>query len=489
MMRYQSTRKNYEKVKSSEAIQLGMVPSGGLFVPEDFPRLSEEEVRAMEDESYQEIAYRVLSKFLTDFSEDVLRDVISNSYSGNFDSEEIVPLTRLGDDLNLLELWHGPTAAFKDLALQFMPRLLTRTMEREMVILVATSGDTGKAALEGFKDVEGTTIVVFYPKEGVSELQKLQMVTTGGDNTSVVALEGDFDDCQSGVKEIFGDNDFKSQFSQAFSSANSINWGRLVPQIVYWFSAYSNLMEEGEIKFGDKIDIVVPTGNFGNILSSYYAHKIGLPVENFVCASNENNVLTDFIRTGVYDANRELKKTISPAMDILISSNLERFVFDITGGDAAKVREWYGELAESGKFTIDEGTKGELDGFFYGEYATEGETLETISKVFDKHEYPLDPHTAVGVSCYYKYRKRAGSERSALIASTANPFKFAPSVVNALTGEKEEGAFENLRKLKKITGWPVHRGLRNLKDMEIRHDITSTREDIRETIKEILSKR
>ncbi len=489
MMRYESTRKNYRKVASSEAVQLGMVPTGGLFVPEELPELSEKELEGMLDESYQERAFRILRKFLTDFPIETLREIVLNSYGQNFDSEEIAPIAKLDKEVYLLELWHGPTAAFKDLALQFMPRLLSKAIDRETVILVATSGDTGKAALEGFKDVEGTKIIVFYPKDGVSKMQELQMVTTGGGNTAVVALEGNFDDCQNGVKEIFSDQEFKKQFDQAFSSANSINWGRLAPQIVYWFSAYSDLCNEGEIDFGEKIDIIVPTGNFGNILSSYYAYRMGLPVDNFVCASNENNILTDFLRTGVYDTSREFKKTISPAMDILISSNLERFLFHVSNGSAEKIRGWYEDLDERGKFVVDKRVKEKINGFFYGEYATQRETLETISDTFEEYDYLLDPHTAVGVKCYYKYREKLDNNKKALVASTANPFKFAPAVLRALTGEEhEKDVFETLERLKEITGLEIHRGLKDLKNKSIEHCYTSTKSGIRETIREVLSK-
>lgn len=487
-MRYESTRGNYGKVSPSEAVQLGMVPEGGLFVPEKIPEFSEEELYDMTEEGYQEIAYRILSQYLTDLSEKGLREVISSSYYENFDVEEVAPTVKLRNDQYLLELWHGPTAAFKDIPLQFLPRLLSVGMERETAVLVATSGDTGKAALEGFKDVDGTRIIVFYPDGGVSRLQELQMVTTGGDNTAVVALEGNFDDCQSGVKEVFADEEFKGEFSYAFSSANSINWGRLVPQIVYWFSAYLSLLSAGEIGPSEEVDIVVPTGNFGNILSAYYASRMGLPVGKLVCASNENKVLTDFFRSGIYDTDREFRSTISPAMDILISSNLERFLFHVTDRDPRRVRSWYTALDKNGKFEVDERIREKMGRIFHGEFATQEETLETISRIYEENDYPLDPHTAVGVRCFEKYRERTGSERPTLLASTANPFKFSPAVMEALSDGGFDGdEFEALEKLKEETGWPIHQGLRGLKEAEIKHDYTCPRDGIRNIIQKILS--
>ncbi|KXA91792.1 threonine synthase [candidate division MSBL1 archaeon SCGC-AAA259D18] len=486
-MKYESTRGNFEKVTSSEAIQLGMVPKGGLFVPERVPEFSEKEIREMEGEKYREIAHRVLRKFLTNFSGETLGKTIDSSYRENFEAEEVVPTVKLEEGVHLIELWHGPTAAFKDVPLQFMPRLLSRAIERETVVLVATSGDTGKAALEGFKDVKGTRIIVFYPKESVSRMQELQMTTTGGSNTAVVALEGDFDDCQNGVKDVFADWEFQSEFPQRFSSANSINWGRLAPQIVYWITSYLQLSAKGELEVEEEVDIVVPTGNFGDILSAYYARRMGLPVNKLVCASNENRVLADFFRTGTYDANRELKRTSSPAMDILISSNLERFLYHETGRDPERISSWYESLDKDGRFTVDGKTKERMDRVIHGEYATEDETLETISRIYEDHGYPLDPHTAVGVKCFEKYGERVERGKTALIASTANPHKFAPAVMKALSDREWEGReFEALDELKEKTGWPIHRSLRNLKEAEIRHDYTCPRDGIRDIIRKIL---
>ena len=496
-MKYISTRGNYEAVSSARAIQLGMVPTGGLFVPEEIPELAREEIYQMQTDSYQEIAYQLLTNYLTDYTEEELKEVIANAYNqDNFAAEEIAPLVNLDEEEYILELWHGPTAAFKDMALQLMPYLLTKAvdkvdLDKEIVILVATSGDTGKAALEGFKDVSGVKIIVFYPDEGVSKIQERQMVTTGGNNTSVVAVEGNFDDCQNRVKEIFGDQEFKDQLDQAgykFSSANSINWGRLVPQIVYYAAAYARLLKRGAVEPGEKINITVPTGNFGNILSAYYAYRMGLPVNKLVCASNDNKVLTDFLRTGVYDINREFKKTISPSMDILISSNLERFLFAVTDHDADKINRWYQQLQEEGRFEIDQQTKERIDNIFAGQYAAEEDCLTTIGSVFAEQEYLLDPHTAVGVNCYQQYKEESGEQLATVIASTANPYKFSPAVLSAITDRdtaaKDE--FTILQELAAESGWEVHPALQGLKQEPIRHDYQAAQLEIKQKIEQIL---
>ena len=496
-MKYISTRGNYKEVSSARAIQLGMVPPGGLFVPREVPQFSREEIYKLQEDSYQEIAYKVLAKYLTDYTEEELKEAISLAYNGeNFAVSEIASLVKLQKGEYILELWHGPTAAFKDMALQLMPQLLTKAVEKlgvekEIVILVATSGDTGKAALEGFKDVVGTEIIVFYPKEGVSEIQKQQMVTTGGENTAVVAIEGNFDDCQSEVKQIFSDQEFREELDQSgykFSSANSINWGRLVPQIIYYLATYSRLLSREEIKEGEKINITVPTGNFGNILAAYYATKMGLPANKLVCASNENKVLTDFLSTGVYDINREFKKTISPSMDILISSNLERFLFEITDHDAKKINKWYKELNEKGKFEVDKETKDKIRSLFAGYYADETDCLNTINKTYKNYEYVLDPHTAVGVNCYQQYKKEREETRPVVIASTASPYKFSPAVLKALldadTASGDE--FRIIEALEEKTGWDVHPALEGLKEGERKHNLQARRGEIKERIEEIL---
>ncbi|MFW6381508.1 MAG: threonine synthase [Bacillota bacterium] len=478
-MNYISTRGNYPPVQAAEAIRLGMVPEGGLFVPGEVPQLSFEEINKHKHADYQELATWILGYFLEDFSGQELEEAVTTAYhSSNFPVEGVTPLVRLGDNTYILELWHGPTAAFKDMALQLMPELLVRAVkksgiDREVVILVATSGDTGKAALEGFKGVDGIRIIVFYPEAGVSQIQEDQMITTGGNNTEVVAVRGNFDDCQTAVKGVFGDRDFNRTLKQngyQFSSANSINWGRLVPQIVYYFAAYLNLLEAGKIEERQLIDIVVPTGNFGNILAGYYASRMGLPVNKFICASNENKVLTDFLRTGVYDIKRDFKKTISPSMDILISSNLERFLFEVTGHDSQKIRYWYNQLREQGGFEIDSGTLKEIQSLFVGEFARETEVKQIIKTTFEQYNYLVDPHTGVGLSCLQSLRKARLSDRITVVDSTANPFKFGRAVLEALTGEVQEGDdYLILERLQEFTGWELHRGLAGLRTASPRH--------------------
>ncbi|GAB6100107.1 threonine synthase [Halanaerocella petrolearia] len=495
-MEYISTRGNYKSVSAAEAIQLGMVPTGGLFVPKKIPTIDKEEIYELQDSTYQEVAYKVLAKFLTDYSEQELKEIVTTVYNkDNFSVEEIAPVVKLDDNEYILELWHGPTAAFKDMALQLMPHLLAKAIEKvelenNVVILVATSGDTGKAALEGFKDVDGIEIIVFYPDQGVSKVQERQMVTTEGNNTAVVAVEGNFDDCQSTVKEIFADQDFKDVLQEKgyqFSSANSINWGRLVPQLVYYFAAYADLLRNNEIEEGAEINISVPTGNFGNILAAYYASQMGLPVNKLVCASNDNKILTDFLATGVYDINRDFKQTISPSMDILISSNLERFLFEITGHDDKKINKWYQQLQEKGKFEVDQETKDKIKELFSGYYATEEETLQTIADVFTDYDYTLDTHTAVGVKSYQKYKKDTNDQTPTIIASTANPYKFSKAVLESLEGEsKIEDEFEILNKLKQVSGIEIHQGLKNLDKEEVRHDRKSTSEGIKDEVKDVL---
>ncbi len=495
-MKYISTRGNYDKVEAAEAIRTGMVPTGGLFVPESIPEISLDKINDMKDKTYQEIALSVIEKFLTDYSKEELEESINAAYNeNNFPVEEVAPIMKLRDNLYILELWHGPTAAFKDMALQLMPQLLVRAMkkldtDKEVVILVATSGDTGKAALEGFKDVEGVKIIVFYPAEGVSKIQEVQMTTTTGNNTSVVAVEGNFDDCQTAVKSIFADQEFNKQINQnsyQFSSANSINWGRLVPQIVYYFSTYSYLLKEQLIKAGDKINVSVPTGNFGNILAAYYAYKMGLPINKFICASNDNKVLTDFLANGVYDANRDFKRTISPSMDILISSNLERFLFEITDHNSDKINKWYNDLKENGSFKVDEQTLRKMKSIFVGNYTTEKEARLTIADIFKEHKYAVDPHTAVGVDVYQKYYQQENDETITIVDSTANPYKFAEAVLDSISHtDDDNNQYENLNILQEITGMKIHRALQNLDDKEIRHKRKCSSDSIRKEILDIL---
>ena len=396
-----------------------MVPGGGLFVPERIPQLTLAEIQAMADWSYDQIAEKITGLFLTDYSAAELKTMISQSYTnGSFDCPEIAPLVALEGQASILELWHGPTAAFKDMALQIMPRLLTAARdkvgsENQILILVATSGDTGKAALEGFKNVPGITIIVFYPRAGVSRMQELQMTTTDGDNTYAVAVDGNFDDCQTAVKEIFADAAFNQQLLDQkieLSSANSINWGRLLPQTVYYFWAYAQMLHQGQIAAGEKINLVVPTGNFGNILAAYYTSRMGLPVHKLICASNANHVLSEVIGSGIYDRRRDFIKTISPSMDILISSNFERFLFEITGHDGARIDSWFGQLGKDGFFQLDDQTFRAMQKIIAGGYATDAETKETIKAVYERRGYLLDPHSAVGVKVYENYLARTGDQ-------------------------------------------------------------------------------
>lgn len=495
-MKYISTRGNYQAVEAAEAIRTGMVPTGGLFVPEEIPVFSLAEIQEMAGKEYQEIAFQVLEKYLSDFTAEELKEAIGLAYSrSKFPVAEVVPLYALDQNQYLMELWHGPTAAFKDIALQLMPQLLIRAikkaeLDREIVILVATSGDTGKAALEGFKDLPGVKIIVFYPAEGVSKIQELQMTTTDGNNTFVVGVKGNFDDCQTAVKTIFADQDLKKLLASKgyqFSSANSINWGRLVPQLVYYFSSYARLLKNGLLGQGEKINIVVPTGNFGNILAAYYAYRMGLPVNRFICASNDNNILTDFFQTGIHDTRRDFKKTISPSMDILISSNLERFLFEITGRDAGKIKQWYQDLKEEGKFEIDRETLNEIQAIFSGDYSSEEETIKTIKETYEQYQYTLDPHTAVAVDVYNKYKAKNHDDTVTIIASTASPFKFAETVLQALgQGEIDNAKPEHLEDLQKISGLEIHPGLRDLGDKKVVHKRIAYNEQIEKEILDIL---
>jgi threonine synthase len=457
-----------------------------------------EEIEGLAEKSYRERAYFVLSKFLSDFTDEELDYCISNAYTKEkFETDSIAPVYKLDDQAYVLELWHGPTCAFKDMALQILPYLLTTSMKKtdekdEVVILVATSGDTGKAALEGFKDVEGTRIIVFYPNNGVSEIQKLQMVTQEGNNVSVAAVEGNFDDAQSGVKKIFTDGEYaqllgKNSFK--LSSANSINWGRLVPQIVYYFSAYADLLKNGEIKAGEQINVVVPTGNFGNILASYYAKKMGLPIKKFICASNENNVLTEFIETGVYNKNREFHTTISPSMDILISSNLERFLFDLTGENDKVISEWMSALNTSGSYEIPADVKAKLTEMFAAGCCDDKETMDTIKRTAEKYDYVIDTHTAVAKAVYDKYVEKTNDTTKTIIASTASPFKFNQSVLialgdcSAVAGKNE---FELLQELSEKSGMHIPKSLGELQNKSVIFDLVCDKDEMQDVVSDFL---
>lgn len=496
VMKYVSTRGNIEPQTGAAAIRSGMVPGGGLFVPESIPEFpySWDELKNMD---YQGLAEVILGLYLTDFAEDDIKRIVKESYNEtNFHHPSVAPLVGINDKMNILELWHGPTAAFKDMALQIMPRLLVHSValeegSKEVDILVATSGDTGKAALEGFKNVDGIKIIVFYPHNGVSKAQYLQMATTDGNNTSVVAVKGNFDDCQTGVKEIFGDDAFAARIAakgKEFSSANSINWGRLLPQIIYYFWSYAELLKQGKVKAGDKFNVVVPTGNFGNILAGYYAYKMGLPVNRFVCASNTNKVLTDVLATGTYDIRRDFVKTTSPSMDILVSSNFERFFYAMCGGDGKLIDTSFDILKKEGFYTVPPEVKDEWDKVMSGGYAEEDEVKATISKVFKDNGYTLDPHTAVAVKVYEDYAAANNDEHPVVVVSTASPFKFGRTVLEAITGEQIdiESESEVLQKLAEVSGNEIHFALKDVESRPICHNTVVEVKDMPKIVAEIL---
>ncbi len=477
-MNYASTRNSALKVTSAHAIVKGLSDEGGLYVPESVPKLSKEEILGLCGKSYVERAYDVFSKFLTDFTPEELRHCVESAYSDkNFDTKNIAEITKLKEGKYILELWHGPTCAFKDMALQILPYLLTTSAKKtaegkEIAILVATSGDTGKAALEGFKDVPGTSISVFYPEDGVSPMQKRQMTTQEGRNVNVCAVKGNFDDCQNGVKAIFTNKETEKTLAEnnvLLSSANSINWGRLAPQIIYYVSAYAQLIEDKEIEYGEKVNIVVPTGNFGNILAAYYAMLMGIPVNKLICASNSNNVLTDFINTGVYDKNRQFFTTISPSMDILISSNLERLLYHFTDGNDKLINEWFGALKTSGKYEVNAEVKSKLGGLFKAGCCSDDETKAQIRKTFEEEHYLLDTHTAVAVKVYEDYKAETGDTTKTIIASTANPYKFGRAVFGAVNGGAQpEDEFELISLLEKATDTKMPAPLAATKDKAVR---------------------
>ena len=472
-MLYNSTRNSSVKVSSAEAITQGISAEGGLFVPESIPSLTLDEIKSIGDMKYADRAFYIFSKYLTDFTDAEIHYCTDNAYSTkNFDSENITEISHLFDGTYMLELWHGPTCAFKDMALQILPYFLTTSakkinLDKKIVILVATSGDTGKAALEGFKDVEGTSILVFYPEDGVSPMQKRQMKTQEGSNVGVCALKGNFDDCQNGVKAIFTDSEVKSELDKnglMFSSANSINWGRLVPQVVYYVSAYAELVKDGEISLGDKINIVVPTGNFGNILAAYYAKHMGVPVNKLICASNINNVLTDFINTGIYDRNRDFHTTVSPSMDILISSNLERLLYLLTDRNDALISEWFGKLASEGRYEVNDDVKSKLKEEFCAGFCDDVQTKATIHELFEKYSYTCDTHTAVAVKVYNDYKAATGDNTRTIIASTASPYKFSSAVLEALEGGVSDiDEYAKVDRIAEISKTPVPSALAELK--------------------------
>lgn len=496
-MKYISTRNSELKLSSAEAIKKGLSDDGGLFVPENFPKLSKTELKKMLGMNYIERANLVLGKFLTDFTAEEISECTNGAYAGDkFSSDKIAPVVKLDETKYILELWHGPTCAFKDMALQILPYFMTASMkktkeDKEIVILVATSGDTGKAALEGFKDVKGTKIIVFYPGDGVSDMQKLQMMTQEGENVFVSGINGNFDDAQSAVKEMFVNEKLNARMADAnyaFSSANSINWGRLVPQIVYYFSAYCDMVNNKEIALGDSINICVPTGNFGNILAAYYAKKMGLPVNKFICASNINNVLTDFIKTGEYNKNREFYTSISPSMDILISSNLERFLFDISGNDSKRIITMMNKLKKSGSYTLTKALHKKVTDVFWGGYCDDYFTKERIWKTYTENGYTLDTHTAVAVDVYEQYLRETGDTTKTVIASTASPYKFGNQVLSALGTDvsDETDDFEIIAKLNEKCGMDVPKSLAELKDKKIVFEGTAEKDKLESVIADFL---
>mgnify|MGYP004638157907 FL=1 len=496
-MNYRSTRNNQVEVTSAKAIAQGLSDEGGLFVPESLPKLSEADVMGLCDKSYPERAFEIFKLFLTDFTDDEIRYCVNNAYGSNFDTENVSEISHLLTGTYILELWHGPTCAFKDMALQILPYLLTVSAKKtiagkEIAILVATSGDTGKAALEGFKDVPGTSITVFYPEDGVSDMQKRQMTTQEGSNVNVCAVKGNFDDCQNGVKAIFTDAKLKAELEKmnvVFSSANSINWGRLSPQIVYYISAYASLIKNGEIKYGEPVNIVVPTGNFGNILAAYYAKQMGIPVNKLICASNANNVLTDFINTGVYDRNRSFYTTVSPSMDILISSNLERLLYHLSGENDAQIREWFGKLAKDGKYSVTPEVLEKIRADFYAGYCDDVQTKAAIKEVFESYSYLMDTHTAVAYKVYQDYKKATGDTTKTIVASTANPYKFGAAVMDALDGEtKGLDEFTIIENLEKKTGTTIPAPLAATKNKAVRFTGSVEKQNMPEVVLGFLKK-
>ena len=484
-MNYISTRDLSAKVSASEAIARGISAEGGLFVPEFVPTLEKEDFNALCKMSYPERASFVLGKFLEDFTKEEVDYCTRGAYVGTFDNDQPAPLTTLEEGTEILELWHGPTCAFKDLALQLLPYLLTTSAKKvndgkKTVILVATSGDTGKAALEGFKDVADTEIIVFYPSEGVSPMQKLQMDSQAGENVHVCAIKGNFDDAQTGVKKIFTDNAVKAKLvenNMLFSSANSINWGRLAPQIVYYISAYCDMLAR-ENYIAESFNIVVPTGNFGNILAAYYAKKMGVPINKLICASNANNVLTDFIKTGTYDRNRSFYTTISPSMDILISSNLERMLFELSGNNDKEIAKLQEKLSTEGSYTVSDTIKQGIGKLFWAGSCDDNDTIKTIGKYFSEYGYLCDTHTAVAINVYEQYVSQTGDDRPTVIASTASPYKFAASVLSAVSDKTAQSEFETVKLLEKETCTEAPTPIKALENANVRFKNICEKDDM-----------
>lgn len=488
-MMYNSTRDKSCRVSAAHAIVHGLAPDGGLFVPEELPKLSLAQIEALSKTDYRGRAEKILSLFLDEFDRAEIKRIVSAAYGDNFDDAAVAPLHIIDGKTAVLELWHGPTCAFKDMALQILPHLLTASLKKcsetkKVCILVATSGDTGKAALEGFADVEDTKILVFYPHNGVSDVQKLQMVTQRGENVSVAAVKGNFDDAQTGVKTLFGDTQLAQELSAKgwfLSSANSINWGRLLPQIVYYFSAYCDFLNSNGLKLGDEVDFAVPTGNFGDILACWYAKQMGLPVGKLICASNENNVLADFFKTGTYDRNRAFHTTISPSMDILVSSNLERLLYSVCGDDK-QVAEYMRSLSEKGSYTVSNEIFKVLSDNFVGGFCTDADTKATIADVYNEHGYLIDTHTAVA----YKLMLEHKTDRPTVVVSTASPFKFCDSVLDALGEKTDASGVELIEKLASFTGKAAPAPLCGLDKRPVRFETVIEKQAMKQAVTEFL---
>ena len=494
-MYYVSTRDHSLQYTPAQAIAQGLSRDGGLFLPVSIPKLPEGALKKMTGMTYQQRAQYIMSLYLEDFTAEELGQFAEKAYGPDkFDTPAVAPLKKVDDGTYCLELWHGPTCAFKDMALQMLSYLLTASLkknqeEKTVCILVATSGDTGKAALEGFKDVDHTKIMVFYPKDGVSDIQQLQMATQEGANVGVSAVVGNFDDAQTGVKTLFSDESLREELAQRgyfLSSANSINWGRVLPQIVYYISAYCDLLAQGAVTEGEPVNFCVPTGNFGNILSAFYAKEMGLPIGRLLCASNSNNVLTDFIATGKYDRNRPFYNTVSPSMDILISSNLERLLYLLSGGDDKLVAGYMKELSDTGCYQVSEEMRKKIQSVFVGGFSSEAETEATIGKMMDEHKYLIDTHTAVAFHVLEQYRKETGDQTKTVVASTASPFKFCDAVLDALNVTDKATGTALLDQLAEVSGMPAPQPLATLKDKQVRFTSWTEKEQMRAVVTDFL---
>ena len=494
-MKYYSTRDKELRISAAEAIKMGLSRDGGLLTPCEIPQIDEAFLNGLVNARYQERAAKVMGLYLTDYTYEELLGFAENAYGPDkFDTAAVAPVRKVDDTTHCLELWHGPTSAFKDMALQMLPQLLSAALrktgeDKTVCILVATSGDTGKAAMEGFADVPQTKIMVFYPKDGVSKVQETQMVTQDGANVGVCAVVGNFDDAQAGVKRIFSDEKMRATLADRgyfLSSANSINWGRILPQVVYYISAYCDLVRDGEIKMGDKVNFCVPTGNFGDILAAYYAKRMGLPVGKLICASNRNDVLTDFLRTGVYDRNRPFHTTMSPSMDILVSSNLERLLFDLSGENDAEVKGYMAALAKDGKYEVSDAIKTALKEQYWGGFCDESGTAAAIAEYYKEKGYLIDTHTAVAANVMEQYRKATGDETVTVFVSTASPYKFCNHVLTAI-GEIPAGdGVELLDQLNSVSGVTVPRRLAALKGKQRRFDLTAEKQEMDNVVLDFL---